>query len=64
MTGRFLTQEYEREMAEIIARLRDETHLSLISDGWASVNKEKVIDYVVAPFMRPLLWCITTVGGN
>ncbi|EGZ25396.1 hypothetical protein PHYSODRAFT_479933, partial [Phytophthora sojae] len=37
----------------------------LISDGWTSVYKEKVINYVVvSPLMRPLLWCTTICGED
>ncbi|KAG6614027.1 uncharacterized protein IUM83_10143 [Phytophthora cinnamomi] len=55
LAGR-LTQEYDREKSELIARLHDEPTLGLIFDGWTSVNKEKVINYVVeSTLMRPLL---------
>ncbi|KAG6599566.1 uncharacterized protein IUM83_19719 [Phytophthora cinnamomi] len=61
LAGRLLTQEYDCEKAELIARLHDEPTLGLISDGWTSVNKEKVTNYVVVPpLMRPLLWCTRT----
>ncbi|EGZ26616.1 hypothetical protein PHYSODRAFT_409959, partial [Phytophthora sojae] len=60
-----LTEEYDREKAELIARLHDEPTLGLISDGWTSVNKEKVINYVVVSLlMRPLLWCTRTCGED
>ncbi|KAE9308801.1 hypothetical protein PR003_g20658 [Phytophthora rubi] len=65
LAGRLLTQEYDREKADLIARLRDEPTLGLISDGWTSVNKEKVINYVVvSPLMRPLLWCTRICGED
>ncbi|KAG6967286.1 hypothetical protein JG688_00006385 [Phytophthora aleatoria] len=39
--------------------------IALVSDGWTSVAKEKVVNYiVVSPVTRSLLWCAKTVGEN
>jgi hypothetical protein len=63
LAGKLLTDEYQREKDELIARLRDEPTLGVVSDGWSSVSKEKVVNYiVVSPLMRPQLWCTRRTG--
>ncbi|ETP30845.1 hypothetical protein F442_20239 [Phytophthora nicotianae P10297] len=65
LSGRLLTAEYKREMEAVSSRLRDEPTVALVSDGWTSVGKDKVVNYiVVSPLMRPLLWCTKTCGDD
>ncbi|ETI32840.1 hypothetical protein F443_20428 [Phytophthora nicotianae P1569] len=52
-------------MEAVSSRLRDEPTVALVSDGWTSVGKDKVVNYiVVSPLMRPLLWCTRTCGDD
>ncbi|KAE9020744.1 hypothetical protein PR002_g12446 [Phytophthora rubi] len=63
LAGILLTDEYQREKDELVVRLRDEPTLGVVSDGWSSVSKEKVVNYiVVSPLMRPQLWCTRRTG--
>ncbi|ETP02669.1 hypothetical protein F441_20306 [Phytophthora nicotianae CJ01A1] len=65
LSGCLLTAEYKREMEAVSSRLRDEPTVALVSDGWTSVGKVKVVNYiVVSPLMRPLLWCTRTCGDD
>ncbi|OWZ09766.1 hypothetical protein PHMEG_00017477 [Phytophthora megakarya] len=49
LAGRLFKQEYEKEKAQVISRLRDELTLALISDGWTNTSKEKIVNYVLVP---------------
>ncbi|GMF32165.1 unnamed protein product [Phytophthora fragariaefolia] len=63
LASKLLSDEYQREKDELIARLRDEPTLDVVSDGWSSISNEKVVHYiVVSPRMRPLLWCTRRTG--
>ncbi|KAE9248589.1 hypothetical protein PF002_g5709 [Phytophthora fragariae] len=46
LAGHLLTEEYHLKKNELIARLRDEPIVGLVSDGWSSISKDMAAEEV------------------
>lgn len=65
LAGSLLARAYEACQQAVMAQIKHEKNVSMVSDGWSDPKGASIVNAVVpAPGMRSMLWASVATGAN